>query len=55
MKVICAWCEKVIRDGEVVDGQVSHGICDDCRHQVEKEFEAVKTHNARVSKKEKRG
>ena len=45
MKVICAWCEKVIRDGEVVDGQVSHGICDDCRHQddekVNKELKTI--------------
>lgn len=27
MKVVCAWCNKVITEGE---GDVSHGICNDC-------------------------
>lgn len=42
MKVICAWCKKVIREGELIDGQVSHGICADCLRLIEKEFEAGK-------------
>lgn len=34
VKVVCAWCQVVIRDG---DGDVSHSICercavDRCRH-----------------------
>ncbi len=27
MKVICAWCEKTLKEGT---GEVSHGICQDC-------------------------
>jgi len=29
MKIVCAWCEKVIRDGDENKG-VSHGMCQDC-------------------------
>ena len=29
MKIICAWCEKVLKDG--LDNQVSHGICEECK------------------------
>lgn len=37
MKVICAWCGKVIQDGP--DEPVSHGICLDCRIAYEPEPE----------------
>jgi hypothetical protein len=30
MKVICAWCKKIIREGNSDEGLVSHGICDIC-------------------------
>jgi hypothetical protein len=30
MKTICAWCTVLIKDGETVDGRVSHGICSKC-------------------------
>ena len=29
LKVICAWCGRVLRDGS--DDSVSHGICPACR------------------------
>lgn len=29
MKVICAWCKTVIKEGD--DEKVSHGICPECR------------------------
>ncbi len=28
MKVVCAWCRKVMKDGP--DNPVSHGICEAC-------------------------
>ncbi len=28
MKVVCAWCKKVIKQGDAYP--VSHGICEDC-------------------------
>lgn len=31
MKVVCAWCESLIRDDPGRDPPVSHGICPDCR------------------------
>jgi len=30
MKTICAWCNKVLTDGDTPDGMLSHGICPDC-------------------------
>jgi len=30
IRVLCAWCSKVIRDGYLQDGQASHGICPEC-------------------------
>jgi hypothetical protein len=30
IKTICAWCDKVIQEGELIDGNPSHGICPDC-------------------------
>ena len=31
MKVVCAWCNKVLSPGETGD-RVSHGICPECRY-----------------------
>ncbi len=31
LKVICAWCERIIRSGP---GPVSHGVCDSCLPKV---------------------
>lgn len=33
MKVICAWCGTLIREGD--DSLVSHGMCASCRHNPE--------------------
>jgi PAS domain-containing protein len=30
MKVVCAWCQKTLKEGEISDSEVSHGICPDC-------------------------
>jgi PAS domain-containing protein len=30
MKTICAWCNKVLIEGDIRDGILSHGICPDC-------------------------
>lgn len=30
IKTICGWCKTIIKDGPEIDGQVSHGICNDC-------------------------
>ena len=32
MKLVCAWCKKVIRDGP--DEPVSHGVCPECARRV---------------------
>ena len=32
MKLICAWCQKVIRDGP--EEPVSHGVCPECARRV---------------------
>lgn len=34
MKVICAWCQKVLADDASEDAEVSHGICTECRKRV---------------------
>lgn len=34
MKVICAWCKKVLSDNGVDDNVISHGCCDDCIESV---------------------
>ena len=36
MKIVCAWCQKVMKEGE---GEVSHGICKTCGKKVEKQVE----------------
>lgn len=30
IKTVCCSCNKVLVDGETVNGNVSHGICKDC-------------------------
>ena len=35
IKVVCAWCDKVLRDGNHPD--VSHGICAKCAEELEEE------------------
>ena len=44
MKIICAWCNKVL--GEKEDprgsGRVSHGICEDCQRKIDKEIEMAR-------------
>ncbi len=32
MKLVCAWCKKIIKDGP--PEPVSHGICDTCKDKV---------------------
>lgn len=40
MKVVCAWCKKVLSD----DGKpgVSHGICDSCSKKEKEEYKKRK-------------
>ena len=36
MKIICAWCQAIIRDDTDGEAELSHGICDECfRKQIE--------------------
>lgn len=41
-KVVCAWCDTVIKDGE---GPVSHGLCPDCEKEQHEELEKFKNKN----------
>jgi len=34
IKVICATCGAIVKDGPEIDGSVSHGICSDCFFRV---------------------
>jgi hypothetical protein len=34
MKVVCAWCQKVLAGDPAEEAEVSHGICVDCRKKV---------------------
>lgn len=36
MKVICAWCRKILKSGK---GEISHGICKTCRTKEIERFE----------------
>lgn len=36
MKVICAWCSKILSD-DGVDSKISHGCCDECTERVLRE------------------
>ena len=41
MKIVCAWCDNVIREDSVKKGKgVSHGICDSCREYFFKDTES---------------
>jgi len=31
MKVVCAWCNKTLKDDKLNDKEVSHGICKSCK------------------------
>ena len=35
LKVVCAWCKRVIQEGT---GQITHGICPECLAQQRKEL-----------------
>lgn len=35
IKLICAWCQRLLRDGTV---PASHGICPDCQKVVFKDY-----------------
>ncbi len=38
MRVVCAWCEGILREIEPLsDSSISHGICPVCRQRVEEE------------------
>ncbi len=39
MKKVCAWCKKVIEEGE---GEISHTICSDCKDSLLK-MDNIKT------------
>ena len=36
---VCAWCGEILGRRWTTNGGVSHGICDDCRVQVMKDWE----------------
>jgi len=39
MKIICAWCKKVTKQGT---GKISHSICKECKDKLEKEIKEMK-------------
>jgi hypothetical protein len=39
MKVICAWCGKILQEGE---NPASHGICPSCAEKVREEIKNYK-------------
>jgi hypothetical protein len=50
MKIVCAWCQKIIRDDEnaKIDDPVSHGICVACKAEVDKELDKIREFNEGV-------
>jgi len=34
VRTICAWCGCLIKEGSLIDGKVSHGICSKCKKEV---------------------
>ena len=38
IKVVCCDCGKVIRDGDLIDGKVSHSYCEPCYDKVMNEL-----------------
>ena len=55
LKVICAWCKKLLRieeiDTENPNTVISHGICKKCKAKLRKEIENEGNNNIRTSKK----
>ena len=45
MKIICAWCKKVLKDG--LDNQISHGICNDCKANQMAELKELRRRTSR--------
>ena len=42
MKIICAWCDKVLKEGVVSEnGFASHGICPECKAILQKELDGA--------------
>lgn len=33
LRLICAWCKRVLREGDGVDAHASHGLCESCREK----------------------
>jgi hypothetical protein len=56
MKIVCAWCQKIIRDDEnaKVDDPVSHGICQACKTEIDKELDKIREWNQKEAKDEHR-
>jgi len=52
MRVVCAWCKKVIMEDD--DKELSHGICSACAKEVLREFKLTKECNEGVGKNEQR-
>ena len=37
--VVCAWCGKVMRyDPRIAPGELSHGMCEECKTTIQKEM-----------------
>lgn len=53
MKVVCAWCGKVLRAGD--DKRVSHGICSVCKVALDPQepSDPGGDHNSRTAKRPK--
>ena len=34
VRTICAWCQKLLKEGVLIDGKVSHGCCENCKERV---------------------
>jgi hypothetical protein len=47
MKIVCAWCEEVIRDSDA--DLISHGICDKCRDKMLKSIRKEQEKQGKVS------
>jgi hypothetical protein len=42
MKVICAWCKRVMREDGLTNELISHGICPVCSKKVKAEAESLR-------------
>jgi len=40
IKRVCSWCGKVMgeKEGEEGDGEITHGICGECKKKMEEEY-----------------